>query len=279
MLRESGSWLDFHPVPRLRILPPKLSRHGAVLQFLNMASPDRKVALVTGGAVRVGRALSLGLAEAGYDVAVHYYSSSKAAQEVVCRIGEMGRLGVLVEGDMGDPARVEAIAATVRERCGRLDLLVNNASSFEHADLLDVNADAWDRVMNVNLRGPFLLVRESAALLKENQGAVVNILDLGAFKPWTHRPHHAVSKAALLHLTKILARVLAPDVRVNAIAPGAVLMPENSDAADSERARRRTPLGHLGSPEDVLRAVLFLAASPFITGEVLVVDGGRSLDD
>jgi len=244
-----------------------------------MASPDRKVALVTGGAVRVGRALSLGLAEAGYDVAVHYYSSSKAAQEVVRRIGEMGRRGVLVEGDMGDPARVEAIAATVRERCGRLDLLVNNASSFEHADLLDVNADAWDRVMNVNLRGPFLLVRESAALLKENQGAVVNILDLGAFEPWTHRPHHAVSKAALLHLTKILARVLAPDVRVNAIAPGAVLMPENSDAADSERARRRTPLGYLGSPEDVLRAVLFLAASPFITGEVLVVDGGRSLDD
>jgi pteridine reductase len=244
-----------------------------------MASPYRKVALVTGGAVRVGRALSLGLAEAGYDVAVHYYSSSKAAQEVVRRIGEMGRRGVLVEGDMGDPAGVEAIAAAVRERCSRLDLLVNSAASFEHADLLAVNVDAWDRVMNVNLRGPFLLVRESAALLKENQGAVVNILDLGAFKPWTHHPHHAVSKAALLHLTKILARVLAPDVRVNAIAPGAVLMPEDSDAADRDRERRRTPLGRLGSPEDVLRAVLFLAASPFITGEVLVVDGGRSLDD
>ena len=244
-----------------------------------MSSPYRKVALVTGGAVRVGRALSLGLAEAGYDIAVHYYSSSTAAREVVRRIGEMGRRGVLVEGNMGDPAGVEAIAAAVRERCGRLDLLVNNAASFEHADLLDVNGDDWDRVMNLNLRGPFLLVRESAALLKENQGAVVNILDLGAFKPWTHHPHHAVSKAALLHLTKILARVLAPDVRVNAVAPGAVLMPEVSDAADSERERRLTPLGRLGSPEDVLRAVLFLAASPFITGEVLVVDGGRSLDD
>ena len=244
-----------------------------------MASPYRKVALVTGGAVRVGRALSLGLAEAGYDVAVHYYSSSTAAQEVVNRIGEMGRRGVLVEGNMGDPDGVQAIAAAVRERCGRLDLLVNSAASFEHADLLDIDVDAWDQVMNVNLRGPFLLVRESAALLKESQGSVVNIVDLGAFKPWTHHPHHAVSKAALLHLTKILARVLAPDVRVNAVAPGAVLMPEASDAAERERERRLTPLGRLGSPEDVLRAVLFLAASTFITGEVLVVDGGRSLTD
>jgi pteridine reductase len=243
-----------------------------------MASPNRKVALVTGGAVRVGRALSLGLAEAGYDVAVHYYSSSTAAREVVRRIGEMGRRGVLVEGDMADPEGVQAIAATVRERCGRLDLLVNSAASFEPADLLDVDVDAWDQVMNVNLRGPFLLVRESAALLKESQGVVVNIVDLGAFKPWTSHPHHAVSKAALLHLTKILAKVLAPDVRVNAVAPGAVLMPEVSDAADSERERHLTPLGRLGSPEDVLRTVLFLAASPFITGEVLVVDGGRSLN-
>ena len=244
-----------------------------------MASPYRKVALVTGGAVRVGRALSLGLAEAGYDVAVHYYSSSTAAQEVVSRIGEMGRRGVLVEGNMGDPDGVQAIAAAVRERCGRLDLLVNSAASFEHADLLDIDVDAWDQVMNVNLRGPFLLVRESAALLKESQGSVVNIVDLGAFKPWTHHPHHAVSKAALLHLTKILARVLAPDVRVNAVAPGAVLMPEASDAAERERERRLTPLGRLGSPEDVLRTVLFLADSTFITGEVLVVDGGRSLTD
>ena len=244
-----------------------------------MTSTKRKVALVTGGAVRVGRALSLGLAEAGYDVAVHYRSSSTAARDVVSRVEEMGRRGVLVEGDIGDPAGVQAIAGAVRERCGRLDLLVNSAASFEPADLLDVDVEAWDHVMNVNLRGPFLLVRESAALLRENQGAVVNILDLGAFKPWTQHPHHAVSKAALLHLTKILARVLAPEVRVNAVAPGAVLMPEVSDAADRERERRRTPLQRLGSPEDVLRTVLFLAASPFITGEVLVVDGGRSLND
>jgi pteridine reductase len=243
-----------------------------------MASSNRKVALVTGGAVRVGRALSLGLAEAGYDVAVHYHSSSTAAREVVRRIEEMGRRGVLVEGDMADPAGTQAIAATVREHCGRLDLLVNSAASFQHADLLDVDADAWDQVMNVNLRGPFLLVRESAALLKKSQGVVVNIVDLGAFKPWTQHPHHAVSKAALLHLTKILAKVLAPDVRVNAVAPGAVLMPEVSDTSDIERERHLTPLGRLGSPEDVLRTVLFLAASPFITGEVLVVDGGRSLN-
>ena len=242
-------------------------------------SSSRKVALVTGGAVRVGRALSHGLAEAGYDVAVHFHSSSTAAREVARRIEELGRRAILIEGNLADPHGAEAIAAEVRERCGRLDLLVNSAASFEEADLLDVDAQAWDRVMNVNLRGPFLLVRETAALLKASQGTVVNILDLGALQAWTHHPHHAVSKAGLLHLTKVLARVLAPEVRVNAVVPGSVLMPETSDQASRERERKRIPLGRLGSPEDVLRAVLFLAASPFITGEVIVVDGGRSLVD
>jgi pteridine reductase len=243
-----------------------------------MPEPTRKVALVTGGAVRVGRALSLGLAEAGYDVAVHYHSSSTAARDVERRITEMGRRAVLIGGDMGDPAGVEQVARTVEQRCGRLDLLVNSASSFEEADLLEVDAEQWDRVMAVNLRGPFLLVRAAAAMLRASRGTVVNILDLSAIEPWTHHPHHSVSKAALLHLTRILARVLAPEVRVNAVAPGTVQPPDHLGPDFHDWERRHTPLGRLGSPEDVLRAVLFLAASPFVTGELIVVDGGRSLD-
>jgi pteridine reductase len=238
---------------------------------------NRKVALVTGGAVRVGRALSLGLAEAGFDVAVHYHSSDAAAREVARRVDELGRQALLVEADLGEPGDVERVARAVGERFGRLDLLVNSAASFEEAELLDVDAAAWDRVMALNLRAPFLLVRASAALLRASEGTVVNVLDLGAIEPWTQHPHHAVSKAGLLHLTKILARALAPQVRVNAVAPGSVLLPEGLDDEFAARERRRTPLGRIGSPEDVLRAVLFLAASPFITGEMIVVDGGRSL--
>lgn len=237
----------------------------------------RKVALVTGGAVRVGRALSLGLAEAGYDVAVHYHSSAAAAREVERRITELGRRAVLIEGDLGDPIGVQAVARGVKEGFGRLDLLVNSASSFEEADLMDVDAEQWDRVMAINLRGPFLLVRETAPLLRACGGTVVNMVDVLGLEPWTKHPHHSVSKAALLHLTKILARVLAPEVRVNAVAPGTVLPPDGWGADFEERERALTPLRRIGSPEDVLRAVLFLAASPFITGELIVVDGGRRL--
>ena len=240
-------------------------------------SPQRKVALVTGGAVRVGRALSIGLAEAGYDVAVHYHSSDAPAREVERRIGELGRKATLIKGDLSKPDDVAAVARAVRERCGRLDLLVNSASNFEQANLLDVDAEAWDRVMNVNLRGPFLLVRESAALLRECRGTVVNMVDVLGLEPWTVHPHHSVSKAALLHLTKILAKVLAPEVRVNAVAPGTVLLPEGSSEQLKKQEIDAAPLRRLGSPEDVLRAVLFLAGSPFITGELIVVDGGRLL--
>ena len=236
-----------------------------------------KVALVTGGAVRVGRALSLGLAEAGYDVVVHYHSSANAARDVALRVQQLGRRALAVGCDLGDPAAVERVADAARKEFGHLDLMVNSAASFEQADLLDVDVEAWDRVMALNLRAPFLLVRASADLLRASKGTIVNLLDLGAVEPWTHHPHHAVSKAGLLHLTRILARVLAPDVRVNAVASGSILPPESLGDGFAERERRRTPLRRIGSPEDVVRAVLFLAASPFITGEMIVVDGGRSL--
>jgi NAD(P)-dependent dehydrogenase (short-subunit alcohol dehydrogenase family) len=237
----------------------------------------RKVAVVTGGAVRLGRAITLGLAEAGYDLVVHYNSSAGPARDTVRQVDALGRRAVSVQADLGTGAGARALAAAVDDAYGRLDLLVNSAATFERADLMQVDEEQWDQVMNVNLKGPFLTVQAAGEMLKACRGTVVNLVDLSAFQPWTRYPHHSVSKAGLMHLTKILARVMAPHVRVNAIAPGAVLPPD--DFSDEERRREleRTPVGELGTPEDIVRTVLFLAGSPFMTGEVVVVDGGRGL--
>jgi pteridine reductase len=221
--------------------------------------------------------LSLGLADAGYDVVVHYHGSEVGARETARGIEAAGRRAALVQGDLSLGSDAEAVVAGAAENFGRLDLLVNSAASFDRAQLMDVDEARWDQVMALNLKGPFLTVRAAADLLRQARGSVVNILDLSALQPWVDYPHHAVSKAGLLHLTRILARVLAPDVRVNAIAPGTVLPPEEFDESDRRREDARTLVGSIGTPQDVLRTVLFLAASPFITGEVVVVDGGRSL--
>ena len=237
----------------------------------------QRVALVTGGAVRVGRALSLGLAEAGYDLAVTYRSSGREAEEVAARARAAGRRCELVAADLSEAGAAEVVAKAVERAFGRLDLLVNSAASFDAAPLLEVDAERWDAVMSLNVRAPHLLVRAGASLLRRTRGSVVNIADLSAFQPWLERPHHAVSKAALVHLTKVQARALAPDVRVNAVAPGAVLPPEDLSGEAKQSLADATPLQRLGSPADIVTAVLYLARADFVTGEVLVVDGGRLL--
>ncbi len=238
----------------------------------------QKVALVTGGAVRVGRALVLGLAEAGYDVAFSWRSSEGPAAETLRRVRQLGRKALAVQADVSIGSEIDEMREQVEAEFGRLDLMVNSAASFESIPLMEVDEEAWDRVMATNLRGPFLMVRAFADLLQASGGNVVNMVDLSAFEPWVSHPHHSVSKAGLMHLTRIMARALAPQVRVNAIAPGNVLPPEHHTEADREADRSRTPVGHIGTPEDVVRTVLFLAGSPFITGEVIVVDGGRGLE-
>jgi pteridine reductase len=237
-----------------------------------------RVALVTGGAVRLGRALSLGLAEAGFNVVIHYHSSEAAARDVARRVEALGRRAVTVGADIRDPDQIRELAEAVEQSFGRLDVLVNSAASFREGSFGDIDADEWDEVLAVNLRGPFLLVQHLAPLLSEGGGTVVNLVDLSALETWVGRPHHAVSKAALLHLTRVMARALAPAVRVNAIAPGTVLPPSDYDAEALERERMRTLLRTLGSPEDIVRTTLFLVESPFMTGEVITVDGGRSID-
>lgn len=237
----------------------------------------QRVALVTGGAIRLGRAISLGLAEAGYDVVVHYRSSEEAARELAAHIGALGRRAETVAADLGDPAAAEKVVAAARNHFGRLDLLVNSAAGFRAGPLEDVDAEAWDQVMGLNARAPHLLVRAAAELLRTSHGSVVNIVDLSAFQPWTGHPVHAVSKAALAHLTRIQARTLAPDVRVNAIAPGAVLPPDDYGPDALRALAAMAPLQRTGTPDDVVGAVLYLAGATYVTGQILAVDGGRLL--
>jgi pteridine reductase len=243
---------------------------------MNDPEPQR-VAVVTSGAVRVGRAISLALADTGYDLVIVYRSSEQEAREVRQLVAKQGRSCITLRADLAEPDAAEKLATTTREAFGRVDLVVNSAASFDALPLLQVDAERWDAVMAVNLRAPHLVVRALAPLLTESGGNVVNIADLSAFQAWSVYPHHSVSKAALVHLTRVQARALAPAVRVNAVAPGAVLPPEGWSEDRLAALAEAAPLERVGSPEDVAQAVIYLAAADFVTGQVIAVDGGRLL--
>jgi pteridine reductase len=214
---------------------------------------------------------------AGYEVVVNFHRSSTEAAQLREELAEAGGTVHLAPGDVSNSTDVARIAGLVQEFGGRLDLLVNNASIFAAGALLELTEQEWDRAMEVNLKGPFLTVNALAPALREARGSVVNIVDLSAWQPWLGHPHHSVSKAGLLQLTRVQARALAPEVRVNAIAPGAVLLPEGTSSEEREMLVRRAALKRIGSPEDVADAVLYLASAGFVTGEVIRVDGGRTL--
>lgn len=233
-----------------------------------------RTALVTGGARRLGRAMALALADAGADVVVNYHTSQDAARQTVAEIEARGRRALAVQANVARGADVRALVAAIERDLGRLDIVVNNASLFERTPVLDITEAEWDRVLDVNLKAPFMLSQAAAPLLARDGGVIVNLLDLSAFQPWSGFAHHAVSKAGLLHLTRVLARALAPDVRVNAIAPGTVLPPSGHDGEDGSDRR---VLRREGRPDDVADALLYLVRSDFVTGETIVVDGGRML--
>ena len=235
------------------------------------------VALVTGGAVRIGRAITVGLAKCGYDVVVNYHSSEKAARDLEAMLTEQGREVLLAHGDISTQEAVEKIGRSVRERFGRLDLLVNSASTFLSTPLLEIDSEEWDYVLGVNLKGPHLTVREFAPLLEASSGCVVNIADYMGLQPMLHRAHHSVAKCGLMHLTRIQAMAMAPEVRVNAVAPGLVLAPEGMEEARLGTEIEATLVKRSGTPEDVVRAVLFLVQSPYVTGHTIVVDGGATV--
>jgi len=236
-----------------------------------------RCALVTGGAVRVGRAISLALGEAGYDVAVHYASSAMAAAEVEAAVLECGRRAVKLQADLMDPEEAEGLVTRAIDELGRLDLLVNNAAIFPHAQPEEVSPEDWDRVFALNARAPFFCSRAAARVMPDAGGCIVNIADSGAGEGWPGYAPYVASKAALVSLTRSLARAWAPRIRVNAVAPGPVLLPESYDQEAREKAAARTALGRLGRAGDVAEAVLYLDRAKYVTGEVLFVDGGARL--
>lgn len=240
-----------------------------------MAAP--RIALVTGGAVRIGRAISSALAEDGYRLIVHYHSSSKAAEELVDAIRSAGGDAVAIGADLADGDAVRRLAADAVDAFGGIDLLVNNASVFPPERLEETDEALWDHTMAVNLRAPFFLIRHLADTLRARRGVVINMADLAGIQSWAGYAAHGISKAGLVHLTRVAARSLAPDVRVCGIAPGTVLPPDSMSGDEIRALADRAPLQKNGSPEDVVRALRYLLSADFVTGETLAVDGGRLL--
>ena len=234
-----------------------------------------RVALVTGAGRRVGRALAVGLGAQGMRVAVHYHASDRGARETARLIGEVGGTASLFASDLTSADAPAALVRDVVRDMGGLDVLVSSSAVMERTPLGETTAAQWDAMMALNLRAPFLLAQAAAPHLTRAQGAIVNIADLAAFETWPAYIPHGISKAGIVYMTRALARTLAPSVRVNAVAPGAVLLPDNWQEADAAKLRESTPLGRLGSPEDVVAAVLYLLRADYVTGETLIVDGGR----
>jgi len=235
-----------------------------------------RVALVTGAGRRVGRAIALALATEGMRVAVHYNRSEEGAAETVRLARERGGEGRTFAADLTSPDSPAQLIDEVTRAFGALHVLVNSAAGMERTPFGEVDPDRWDAIFALNLRAPFLLAQAAAPRLREQGGgAVVNIADLAAFETWPAYLPHGISKAGVVHMTRGLARILAPAIRVNAIAPGAVLLPDDWDDRAAQRIIHTTPLGRLGTPEDVADAVLYLLRADYVTGETIVVDGGR----
>ncbi len=237
-----------------------------------------KVALVTGGAIRVGKAISLELAAAGADIVVNYNSSAGPAEETVAEIQKLGRRAIAQQADVSQGDQVQRLIDRAVSELGRLDVLVNSASVWRRTPWAELDEAEWDRQIAVDLKGPFLCARAAAPhLAAHGDGAIVNIVDLSAFAPFPNFLPHSVAKAGLLNMTYSLAMELAPAVRVNAIAPGPVLPPPDYTEQQLAASARRTLLKRWGTPEDVARAVRYLVEAEYVTGAVLPVDGGERL--
>jgi pteridine reductase len=236
-----------------------------------------KTALVTGGAVRLGRAMTMALAGEGMRLVVHYNRSSGEADEVVAEIRAGGGDAVAIGGDLAEAGAAERLAAEAVAAFGGVDVLVNSASVFPPESLEETDEELWDHTFAVNLRAPFFLIRHLAPTLRARRGVVVNMADLAGMQAWSSYAAHSVSKAGVVQLTRIAARALAPEVRVVGIAPGTVLPPEGMSDAELATLASRAPLGRNGSPDDVVAALLYLLRADFVTGETMVVDGGRIL--
>lgn len=233
---------------------------------------------MTGAGVRLGRAIALELGRAGADVAVHYRESSAAAEGVAAEIRRAGRRAAVLGADLSRPTDCRALVAAAIRELGGLDLLVHSAANFHRASLEATDESLWDSAMNVNARAGFLLAREAARELRLRHGRIVLVSDFLATRPARNYLAHSVSKAAAEGLVRALAVELAPEVSVNGVSPGTVLVPADTTPEQAERWARQTPLRRNGDPSDITAAVLFLCSGPsFLTGQILRVDGGKSV--
>lgn len=235
-----------------------------------------KTVLVTGAGRRVGRSIALALSERGARVAVHYNRSKKEARAVVKEIEKRGGTAHAVQGDLAKARDCGRIVQETVKALGRLDVLVNNAAVFFKTPLLEVTEKDWDLTLDSNLKGSFFCAQAAARAMPKEGGKIINFADWSGFRPYIDYLPYCISKAGVIAMTKGLAKTLAPKIEVNAIAPGPILLPENLDPVEEEEISRNTPLKKVGSPQDIVNAILFLIeGTDFMTGATIVVDGGR----
>jgi len=240
---------------------------------------EARVALVTGAAKRIGRAIALELAKCGCDIAVHCHTSREEADETAEMIRKMDRRATVLAADLSDPEAATALVGRTIEALGSLNVLINNASAYDRMNLSDFSLSAWNATLAMNLTAPMLLAHAAYPhLCADHNGQIVNLLDIAAERPWPDHLAYCVSKAGLSTLTSALARAMAPDVRVNGVAPGAALFPEGEDRATIKAITRRIPALRLGTVEEIAATVRFMVCdATYLTGAILNVDGGRSI--
>lgn len=235
-----------------------------------------RVALVTGAAKRLGRAVALRLAQEGAHVVIHYRSSAAEAQSAVAEIEKLGRRGFAIAADLSSVAEIKRLFDETAKHFGRLDILVNSAANFLPSSIISTTEAVWDGSLDSNLKSPFFCAQAAAPLLRRSKGCIINFADTGGLLGWPGYIAHSVSKAGVVMLTRVLAKALAPEVRVNAIVPGTITMTGDPPEWEADFIKV-APLRRTGTPSDIADAVLFLIHSEFITGQILVVDGGRTL--
>jgi 3-oxoacyl-[acyl-carrier protein] reductase/pteridine reductase len=238
-----------------------------------------KVALVTGGARRIGREIALALAQEGADVGITYLRSEREARDTVECLRSMGVRGLALGCDVREGKSVRNAVNKIIREFGGLDVLVNNAAVYETVDFEKISLRQWDDMFATNVRGPFLMSQSALKSLRQRRGRIIHLGSLGGLRPWASHAHYCASKAALTMLTQVMAKALAPGIAVNCVAPGMIDLGEGKDSTFLRRIASKTPMQRNGSGEEVVRAVLFFASAPtFITGQILAVDGGLGLE-
>lgn len=243
-------------------------------------SKTNKVVIITGGAKRIGKAIALLLHQQQYDLVIHFHSSAQQAKQLAEQLNQTrANSCLLVQGELAQENNCQKIIAAASNHFGRVDAVINNASNFYPTPIELATEEQWQDLMASNLKAPIFITKYAAPELRKHQGCIINIIDIYAQRPLAEHPIYCAAKAGLQSLTKSLAADLAPEIRVNGVAPGAILWPENdSGVPNQQELLKRVPLGRLGEPDDIAKAVKFLIAdAPYISGQIIAVDGGRSV--